>query len=56
VLAAFAAADGIGPVTALVGNAGIVGARARVDELTVDRVERILAVNVLGSIIYEVFP
>ena len=50
VLAAFAAADGIGPLTALVANAGIVGARARVDELTVDRVERILAVNVLGPI------
>lgn len=51
VLDAFAAADAMGSVTALVANAGIVGTRARVDELTVDRVERILAVNVLGSII-----
>ena len=51
VLAAFAAADAMGPLTALVANAGIVGPKARVDELTVERVERILAVNVLGTII-----
>jgi NAD(P)-dependent dehydrogenase (short-subunit alcohol dehydrogenase family) len=51
VLAAFAAADSIGPLTALVANAGIVAAKARVDELTVERVERMLAVNVLGPII-----
>ena len=51
VLAAFAAADALGPLTALVANAGIVGARARVDELTADRVERMLAVNVLGAVL-----
>ena len=51
VLAAFAAADDVGPLTALVANAGIVAAKARVDELTVERVERVLAVNVLGPII-----
>ena len=51
VLAAFAAADAMGRLTALVANAGIAGPRARVDELTVDRVERILAVNVLGTIV-----
>ena len=51
VLAAFETADGMGPVTALVANAGIVATKARVDELTVDRVERILAVNVLGPIL-----
>ena len=51
VLAAFAAADALGPLTALVANAGIVGARARVDELTADRVERMLAVNVLGTVL-----
>lgn len=50
VRAAFAFADGMGPLTALVANAGIVGAKARVDEMTAERVERILAVNVLGSI------
>jgi NAD(P)-dependent dehydrogenase (short-subunit alcohol dehydrogenase family) len=51
VLAAFAAAQAMGPLTALVANAGIAGPKARVDELTVERVERILAVNVLGTIV-----
>ena len=51
VLAAFAAADAIGPVRALVANAGIGAARARVDEVTAGRVQRILAVNVLGPIL-----
>jgi NAD(P)-dependent dehydrogenase (short-subunit alcohol dehydrogenase family) len=51
VLAAFAAADELGPVTALVANAGIVGPTARLDEMTVERVERMLAVNVLGTIV-----
>ena len=51
VLAAFAAADALGPVRALVANAGIGAARARVDELTADRVQRLLAVNVLGPIL-----
>src|SRR4051812_32154477 len=51
VLAAFAAAEAMGPLTALVANAGIVGPKIRVDELTVERVERVLAVNVLGTII-----
>ena len=41
----------MGPLTALVANAGIAGPKARVDELTVERVERILAVNVLGTIV-----
>jgi NAD(P)-dependent dehydrogenase (short-subunit alcohol dehydrogenase family) len=44
----FRAADGLGPLTALVNNAGIVAPAARVDELTADRVARMLAVNVLG--------
>jgi NAD(P)-dependent dehydrogenase (short-subunit alcohol dehydrogenase family) len=51
VLAAFEAADALGPLTALVANAGIVGARSRVDELTAERVERMLAVNVLGTVL-----
>ena len=51
ILAAFAAADQLGPVTGLVANAGIVGPRTRVDELTADRVGRMLAVNVFGSIL-----
>jgi len=51
VLGAFAAAEAMGQFTALVANAGIAGAKKRVDELTAERVERILAVNVLGTII-----
>jgi NAD(P)-dependent dehydrogenase (short-subunit alcohol dehydrogenase family) len=51
VVAAFAAADRLGPVTALVANAGIGAARARVDELTAERIQRILAVNVLGAVL-----
>ncbi len=51
VLGAFAAAESIGPLTALVANAGIAGTKARVDQLTAERIERILAVNVLGTII-----
>ena len=51
VLAAFAAAVEMGRLTALVANAGVVGAKARVDELSADRIERTLAVNVLGTIL-----
>jgi NAD(P)-dependent dehydrogenase (short-subunit alcohol dehydrogenase family) len=51
VLAAFAAADRAGPLGALVANAGIVGPKSRLDELTAERVERILAVNVVGTIL-----
>jgi NAD(P)-dependent dehydrogenase (short-subunit alcohol dehydrogenase family) len=51
VLAAFAAAEQLGPVTGLVANAGIVAPKARVDQVTAERVERLLAVNVLGPIL-----
>ncbi len=51
VIAAFEAAAGLGPLTAFVANAGVVAPKARVDELTVERVERMLAVNVLGAIV-----
>jgi NAD(P)-dependent dehydrogenase (short-subunit alcohol dehydrogenase family) len=51
VLAAFAAADRLGPLAGLVANAGIVATRARVDEMTAARVQRMLAVNVLGTIL-----
>jgi NAD(P)-dependent dehydrogenase (short-subunit alcohol dehydrogenase family) len=48
---AFAAADEIGTLSAMVANAGITAAKSRVDQLVVERVERILAVNVLGCIV-----
>jgi len=51
VVRAFEAAGELGPVTGFVANAGIVAPKARVDELSVERVERMLAVNVLGAIV-----
>lgn len=45
----FAAADSLGPVTALVNNAGIVDHPARVDEITTERLSRMFAVNVIGA-------
>lgn len=48
VVALFAAGDAIGPLGVLVNNAGIVGVKARVDELTADRVRNMLDVNVVG--------
>jgi NAD(P)-dependent dehydrogenase (short-subunit alcohol dehydrogenase family) len=51
VVRAFDAACELGPLTGFVANAGIVAPKARVDELTAERVERMLAVNVLGPIV-----
>jgi NAD(P)-dependent dehydrogenase (short-subunit alcohol dehydrogenase family) len=51
VLGLFAEADRLGPLGALVNNAGVVDRRQRVDELTVARIERLLAVNVLGALL-----
>jgi NAD(P)-dependent dehydrogenase (short-subunit alcohol dehydrogenase family) len=45
----FAAADGLGPVTVLINNAGIVDRKSRVDEMSPERVERMFAVNVVGA-------
>jgi len=45
----FEVADGLGPLAALVNNAGIVAPRQRVDEYSVERLERIFRVNVTGS-------
>ena len=47
----FAAADRLGRLTALVNNAGIVGVTARVEEMDAERINRILAVNVTGTIL-----
>jgi NAD(P)-dependent dehydrogenase (short-subunit alcohol dehydrogenase family) len=51
VVAAFAAADELGAVTGLVANAGMVATQTRVDQMSAERVERLLAVNVLGVIV-----
>jgi NAD(P)-dependent dehydrogenase (short-subunit alcohol dehydrogenase family) len=41
----------LGDLRAVVANAGIVAPRARVDEVSAERVERILAVNVVGALL-----
>lgn len=52
VLALFAAVDArFGRLDALVNNAGIVDARARVDEMSAARLERMMRVNVIGSML-----
>ncbi|WP_437782450.1 SDR family oxidoreductase [Sorangium sp. So ce1097] len=46
----FRTVDGaLGPVTALVNNAGALDQQARLEDMTAARVQRILATNVLGS-------
>ena len=42
--------EGLGRVTALVNNAGIHGPRGRVDDLELDALEEVLAVNVIGLV------
>ena len=51
ILALFKAADEFGTLGALVNNAGIVGATSRVDEMSAERIQRMMAVNVTGSIL-----
>lgn len=53
VLGIFASVDeaGAGPLTALVNNAGVVDRKSRVDELDGDRLRRLFAINVVGSIL-----
>jgi NAD(P)-dependent dehydrogenase (short-subunit alcohol dehydrogenase family) len=46
----FEAADAeLGPVRGLVNNAGIVDLQSRVEDMSAERIQRMLAVNVLGS-------
>ena len=40
--------DGLGPLTALVNNAGVVDVAARVDEMSVERLTRMFGINVMG--------
>ncbi len=44
----FAEAGALGPITAVVANAGVVAPAARVEDFTVERMRRLLEVNVLG--------
>ncbi|MFZ1815001.1 MAG: SDR family oxidoreductase [Rhizobiaceae bacterium] len=47
----FEVADRLGPLGGLVNNAGIVDRRQRVDEMQPERIERMMRVNVTGSIL-----
>lgn len=52
VLPMFAQVDAqLGRLTALVNNAGVVDVQARVDEMSVARLERMLRINVIGSFV-----
>ena len=51
IMALFKAADAFGTLGALVNNAGIVGTTSRVDEMSAERIQRMMAVNVTGSIL-----
>jgi NAD(P)-dependent dehydrogenase (short-subunit alcohol dehydrogenase family) len=52
ILALFEAADKFGTLGALVNNGGIVGkSGVRVDEMSAERIQRVMAVNVTGSIL-----
>jgi NAD(P)-dependent dehydrogenase (short-subunit alcohol dehydrogenase family) len=51
VLVLFEAADALGTLSILVNNAGIVDQKARVDEYSAERIARMLAVNVTGSLL-----
>src|SRR3954463_5116100 len=51
ILALFKAADGFGTLGALVNNAGIVGTTMRVEDMSAERIQRMRAVNVPGSIL-----
>ncbi|MEF2546844.1 SDR family oxidoreductase [Aurantimonas sp. E1-2-R+4] len=49
ILALFAAADTLGPLAALVNNAGVVDAVAPVADMSADRLDRMFRINVIGS-------
>src|ERR1700678_1783796 len=51
ILALFKAADEFGALGALVNNAGIVGTTSRVDDMSAERIQRMMAINVTGSIL-----
>jgi NAD(P)-dependent dehydrogenase (short-subunit alcohol dehydrogenase family) len=51
ILNLFKAADGFGTLAALINNAGIIGPTARVEDMSAERIQRMMAVNVTGSIL-----
>lgn len=51
VLAIFKAADSLGTLSVLINNAGVVDVVARVEEMSVARLERMMTINIIGTII-----
>jgi NAD(P)-dependent dehydrogenase (short-subunit alcohol dehydrogenase family) len=51
ILALFKAADALGPLGALVNSAGVVDVTARVDEMSAARIQRMMNINVIGSML-----
>jgi NAD(P)-dependent dehydrogenase (short-subunit alcohol dehydrogenase family) len=51
IVSLFKAADDFGALGALVNNAGIVGPSMRVEDMSAERIQRMMAVNVTGSIL-----
>lgn len=51
ILSLFAVADAVGPLVGLVNNAGVVDKTARVEDMSVARLERMFRVNVIGSMV-----
>jgi NAD(P)-dependent dehydrogenase (short-subunit alcohol dehydrogenase family) len=51
ILQLFRIADALGPLGALVNNAGIVAPSIRLDEMSAERFRRMMTVNVVGSLI-----
>ncbi|SON58267.1 Glucose 1-dehydrogenase 2 [Hartmannibacter diazotrophicus] len=51
ILRMFAHADAQGRLAGLVNNAGVVDLSARVDEMSLERLERMMRINIIGSIV-----
>jgi NAD(P)-dependent dehydrogenase (short-subunit alcohol dehydrogenase family) len=51
VLKIFAAVDDFGTLVGLVNNAGVVDVTARLDEMSADRIERMMRINIIGSLL-----
>jgi len=51
VMAIFKAADSLGRLAVLINNAGVVDVVARVDEMTVERLNRMMTINIIGTFI-----
>ncbi len=49
VIALFEAADRLGPVTALINNAGVVDVASRVSDMSAERLQRMMTTNIVGS-------